>query len=147
MHENIPSQSIMTELLGQTLCSLYAKSNCVGFMIIFGKDERTKFEDIRSTLSDDVCRQYDEAKTYRDGKWVMFEPTNTADLAVILKTKEQLEIASKENPFDEVYDFYRIHLVFTNDRIDKEKLAVLENTAFEGLVAVDLSFWWRLCPV
>ncbi|MCR2022539.1 DUF3788 domain-containing protein, partial [Blautia pseudococcoides] len=64
---------------GKTLCCLYAKSNCIGFMIIFGKDERIKFEDIRGTLSDAVCRQYDEAKTYRDGKWVMFEPTNTAD--------------------------------------------------------------------
>lgn len=48
-------------------------------MIIFGKDERTKFEDIRGTLSNAVCRQYDEAKTYHDGKWVMFEPTNTAE--------------------------------------------------------------------
>lgn len=46
---------------GKTLCSLYAKSNCVGFMIIFGKDERAKFEDIRDTLSDSVCRRYDEA--------------------------------------------------------------------------------------
>ncbi len=70
---------------GKPLCSLYAKSNCVGFMIIFGKDERTKFEDIRSTLSNDVCRQYDEAKTYRDGKWVMFEPTNMADFDDYMK--------------------------------------------------------------
>ena len=29
---------------GKTLCCLYAKNNCIGFMIIFGKDERTKFE-------------------------------------------------------------------------------------------------------
>ena len=106
MLENIPSQSTMIELLGQslfevwqalcsaidekydmerlwntggknwtyeykyrrggkTLCCLYAKSNCIGFMIIFGKDERAKFEDIRDTLSDVVCRQYDEAKTYQ----------------------------------------------------------------------------------
>ena len=56
---------------------IYAKSNCVGFIIIFGKDERTKFEDIRSTLSDPVCRRYDEAKIYHDGKWVMFEPIDT----------------------------------------------------------------------
>ena len=62
---------------GKTLCSLYAKSNCVGFMIIFGKDERAKFEDIRDMLSDSVCKRYDEAQTYRDGKWVMFEPTDT----------------------------------------------------------------------
>ncbi len=55
-----------------------------------------------------------------------------ADLAVILKTKEQLEAASKENPFGEDYDYSRIHLVFTNDRIDRERLAVIENTIFEG---------------
>ena len=122
MLENIPSQSTMAELLGQslfevwkalcsmieekydiepvwnaggknwiyeykyrkggkTLCCLYAKNNCIGFMIIFGKDERTKFENIRGTLSNTVCKQFDEAKTYRDGKWVMFYPTNTAEFA------------------------------------------------------------------
>ena len=126
MLEKIPTQSTMTELLGQslfevwqalcsaidekyemdrlwdtggknwpyeykyrrggkTLCSLYAKDNCFGFMIIFGKDERTKFEDIRDTLSDAVCRQYDEAKTYHDGKWVMLEPTNTAEFDDYMK--------------------------------------------------------------
>ena len=64
----------MTELLGQSL-----------FMIIFGKDERTKFEDIRGTLSNAVCRQYDEAKTYHDGKWVMLEPSNTAEFDDYIK--------------------------------------------------------------
>lgn len=49
-----------------------AKSNCAGFMIIFGKVERAKFENIRDTLSDSVCRRYNEARTYRDGKWVIF---------------------------------------------------------------------------
>ena len=29
---------------GKTLCALYARENCIGFMIIFGKDEREKFE-------------------------------------------------------------------------------------------------------
>lgn len=70
---------------GKTLCCLYAKSNCVGFLIIFGKDERTKFEDIRDTLSNAVCRQYDEAKTYHDGKWVMFEPTDTSMFCDFIK--------------------------------------------------------------
>ena len=126
MLENIPSQSTMTELLGQslfevwkalcsiieekygiepvwnaggknwiyeykyrkgskTLCSLYAKSNCVGFMIILGKDERTKFEDIRDGFSNTVCRRYDEATTYHDGKWVMFEPTYMAEFDDYMK--------------------------------------------------------------
>ena len=70
---------------GKTLCCLYAKSSCIGFMIIFGKDEREKFEDIRDTLSDSICKQYDEAKTYRDGKWVMFEPTDTTEFDDYIK--------------------------------------------------------------
>lgn len=126
MSEKIPSQSTMTDLLGQplfevwqklcvvidekyemerlwnaggknwiyeykyrrggkTLCSLYAKDNRIGFMIIFGKNEREKLEEIRDTLSDTVCRRYDEAKTYRDGKWVMFEPTDTSEFDDYMK--------------------------------------------------------------
>lgn len=27
---------------GKTLCALYARENCIGFMIVFGKDERLK---------------------------------------------------------------------------------------------------------
>ena len=48
---------------GKTLCALYARENCVGFMIILGKDEQLKF---------------DTDKTYHDGKWLMFEPTDTS---------------------------------------------------------------------
>lgn len=70
---------------GKTLCTLYAREKCIGFMIIFGKDERVKFEDIRDTLSTSICRQYDEAKIYRDGKWVMFEPTDTAEFDDYIK--------------------------------------------------------------
>ena len=62
---------------GKTLCALYARENCIGFMIIFGKDERQKFEDNRQFYSEPVRKIYDEAKTYHDGKWVMFEPIDT----------------------------------------------------------------------
>ena len=128
MLENIPSESIMTDLLGKplydvwlslcsvidekydmerswnsggknwtyeykyrrggkTLCSLYARNNCLGFMIILGKDEctkfeesrenfsaGTKFEESRENFSAEVQKIYDESKTYHDGKWVMFYP-------------------------------------------------------------------------
>lgn len=62
---------------GKTLCALYARKKCLGFMIIFGKDERAKFEAKRDNFSKEIQKIYDEAKTYRDGKWVMFEPTDT----------------------------------------------------------------------
>ena len=36
---------------GKTLCALYARENCIGFMIVFGKDERLKFEADKETFS------------------------------------------------------------------------------------------------
>lgn len=62
---------------GKTLCSLYAKEQTFGFMVILGKDERTKFEAQRKLFSDEVQMKYDEATTYHDGKWIMFELKDT----------------------------------------------------------------------
>ena len=63
---------------GKTLCALYARENCVGFMVILGKDERAKFESGRSEYSENVQKVYDDSKTYHDGKWLMFEPVDTS---------------------------------------------------------------------
>lgn len=63
---------------GKTLCALYARENAIGFMVILGKEERLKFEAERDNYSEEVQRIYEETKTYHDGKWLMFEPTDTA---------------------------------------------------------------------
>ncbi|MDD2601892.1 MAG: DUF3788 domain-containing protein [Prevotella sp.] len=63
---------------GKTLCALYAKENVIGFMVIFGKDERTKFELARENYPEAIQKIYDEAKIYHDGKWIMFEPVDTS---------------------------------------------------------------------
>ena len=77
---------------GKTLCALYARENCVGFMIILGKDERLKFETERTDYSKEVQRTYDEAQTYHDGKWLMFEPRDTTlfdDFIRLLRIKRK----------------------------------------------------------
>lgn len=77
---------------GKTLCSLYAKENCMGFMVILGKDERAKFEAARNNYSELVQKIYDETKTYHDGKWLMFEPIDTSlfgDFLQILAIKRK----------------------------------------------------------
>ena len=79
---------------GKTLCALYAREKCIGFMIIFGKDERAKFEAERNDYSQQVQQIYDESKTYRDGKWVMFEPTDTSMFQDFIKL---LSIKRKPN--------------------------------------------------
>lgn len=79
---------------GKTLCALYARENCIGFMIIFGKAEREKFEETRENYSESVQKIYDEAKTYHDGKWVMFEPVDTI---MFSDFKKMLAIKRKPN--------------------------------------------------
>ena len=77
---------------GKTLCALYARENCVGFMIIFGKDERLKFEKDRENYSQEAQRIYDESRTYQDGKWMMFEPMDTSlfeDFLRLLRIKRR----------------------------------------------------------
>lgn len=70
---------------GKTLCALYARENCFGVLIIFGKDERAKFEAVRGEFSETTQAVYYSATTYHDGKWMMFEPDNTALLGDIMK--------------------------------------------------------------
>lgn len=77
---------------GKTLCSLFARENCMGFMIILGKDERLQFERDRESYSQEIPRIYDGTPTYHDGKWMMFEPTDTSlfdDFMKLLKIKRK----------------------------------------------------------
>lgn len=79
---------------GKTLCAFYFKEQILEFMIIFGKEERNKVENIRHELSSNVLEIYDTAETYRDGKWVMFPLTNHA---MIEDLKKLLFIKRKPN--------------------------------------------------
>ena len=47
-------------------------------MIILGKDERLKFETERENYAEEVQEIYEEAQTYHNWKWIMFEPVDTS---------------------------------------------------------------------
>lgn len=79
---------------GKTLCAFYFKDDTLGLMIIFGKNERMKVEEIRNELSCSVLEAYDHAETFHDGKWVMF--TITDDL-ILEDLKKLLFIKKKPN--------------------------------------------------
>lgn len=77
---------------GKTLCALYARENCLGFMVILGKDERLKFENERNNFTKEVQSVYDGAQTFYDGKWIMFEPSDASlfdDFIKLLKIKRK----------------------------------------------------------
>lgn len=63
---------------GKTLCALYARKNGIGLRIIFGKNELLQFEANRAKYPAEIQQAYDKAKLYPDGKWVMFQPSDTA---------------------------------------------------------------------
>lgn len=70
-----------------------------------------------------------------------------ADLAVILKDAAQLAAASRETPFSSDYDISRIHLVFTNSRIEPERLNKLLCTDFgEELLRVGTECLYLYLP-
>ena len=77
---------------GKTLCALYAKEQTIGFMVILGKDERTKFESMREMFSNTAQKIYDETTTFHDGKWLMFELKDTSlfnDIERLLSIKRK----------------------------------------------------------
>lgn len=77
---------------GKTLCALYAKEQTLGFMVIFGKNERAKFDSQREVFSDETLKVYDGATTYHDGKWIMFELKDTSlfsDMEQLLSIKRK----------------------------------------------------------
>ena len=77
---------------GKTLCALYARETCVGFLVILGKAERQKFEQDRAHYAGEVQRIYEETPTYHDGKWLMFLPQDTAlfeDFIRLLRLKRK----------------------------------------------------------
>ncbi len=85
---------------GKSLCALYAKEDTFGFMVIFGKYERAKFESNRNDYSIEVQRIYDESTTYHDGKWMMFELTDTSlfsDMEKLLEIKRKPNISNRRN--------------------------------------------------
>lgn len=77
---------------GKTLCALYAKEQTIGFMVILGKNERTKFESMREMFSNAAQKIYDETTTFHDGKWLMFELKDTSlfnDIERLLSIKRK----------------------------------------------------------
>lgn len=56
---------------GKTLCALYPNKDKFGFMVVLGQKEREKFAEKREDISAATLREYDAAKVYHDGLWLM----------------------------------------------------------------------------
>ncbi len=56
---------------GISFCTLIPEKNRLAIQIVFGAQEQRKVEGIRRDLSVRTRKEYDEAATYHDGKWLL----------------------------------------------------------------------------
>ncbi|NLV45906.1 MAG: DUF3788 domain-containing protein [Candidatus Hydrogenedentes bacterium] len=82
---------------GKSFCTLIPEKNRFEILIVFGTEERAKFEGIRHQLSPQIAKCFDEAKTYNDGKWLLL----TVDKDETINDIENL-LALKRNPKQKV---------------------------------------------
>ncbi len=82
----------------KTICSFLFKEEFLGFMVIFGKPEQTRFEGHRNEFSPVIAEVYDAAKAYHDGKWLLFEAVEelTADFMNLLLIKRKPDMPREE---------------------------------------------------
>lgn len=70
----------------KSFCTLIPERNRFVVQIVFGAEERAKVEAILNELSPSVRKEYKEATTYHDGKWIVL----VVDEDAILKDIETL---------------------------------------------------------
>lgn len=86
----------------KTIVTIYIRDDKFSFLIIFGKKERELFEMQRSGFSQYVRDNYDNSKTYHDGKWMLFDVNTLEQLEevkklILIKKKPNRKPFSKEN--------------------------------------------------
>ena len=77
---------------GKPLVTLCLREGFFLVSITFGGKEREEFEKQREAFGDAVCKEYDEAETLHDGKWLGFEvrdDTIIEDIIKLLKIKRK----------------------------------------------------------
>jgi len=77
---------------GKPLISFGIREGYFIACIVFGKNEREKFEEQREMFAEAVCKEYDEAETYHDGKWLAFnvyDESQIDDIICLLPIKRK----------------------------------------------------------
>ena len=77
---------------GRSFCTFIPERNRFAILIVFGANEREKFETIRDMISEETLKKYDNAKTYHDGKWLFLTVKSDAvvnDVEKLLSVKRK----------------------------------------------------------
>lgn len=79
---------------GKTFATFYLREGYFTLLIIFGKGERTAFEEIQNQFPQYILDYYKNSKTYHDGKWMFIDIHNNEFIPDLIK---MLNIKKKPN--------------------------------------------------
>ncbi len=65
---------------GKTLCSLFPEKGSFTILLVFGKNEIQKFEELKSEFSQEIVQLYENTKKLHDGKWLWIRVHKSEDL-------------------------------------------------------------------
>lgn len=69
----------------KTIVTVIFYEDHYGFLVVYGKAEREKFEKQRDEFPQSIIEIYDNAHTYHDGKWMLIRVDNLETLEAIKK--------------------------------------------------------------
>jgi hypothetical protein len=85
---------------GRSFCTFIPERNHFSILIVLGAEERAKVEAIRDELSPRTRKDYDQATTYHDGKWLRLTVDAEdvfADVEKLLAVKRTSKIVREEH--------------------------------------------------
>lgn len=82
----------------KTILTIYSREGRFDFMLIFGQKERAAFEARREEFPSWIQEIYDSAKTYHDGKWMLF-PVSAPEQVEALKPLIMIKKKPNRKPF------------------------------------------------
>ena len=77
---------------GKSFTILGIREEYFAVVVVYGKDEREKFEARRKEFSETVLKEYDNAETLHDGKWLgfdVYDDTLVDDIIKVLSIKRK----------------------------------------------------------
>jgi hypothetical protein len=77
----------------KSFCTLIPEKNRFALLIVFGTEEGKKIEAIRNGLAKKTQKEYDQATTYHDGKWLLLAIDTDRDVKDAM-----LLLAAKRRP-------------------------------------------------
>ena len=105
---------------GKSLIMFAIREGYFQTCIVLGKDERERFEAHREQFGEAICKEYDAAQTYHDGKWLAFDISDETLLDDIISLLHLKRKPNRKVFPDSLEECGRLDLGMSHEEITKQ---------------------------